>query len=260
MIGEYYNNQIIKKSTAVFGTLFNNIRIKRFDDEGNVTSTMRVPLSYAPKQKWYSRVFALNARSLEEDTQYAIRIPSMGFEISSMIFDTTRRVNRLNQIRQGSITTGSMIQGRVGAPYSIDYTLYVFANNTNDWTQILEQIVPFFQPNFNIPIKLIKNESTDESLVQDISVTLNSVSPDQNYYGDFRTRQTYVWNLSFTLKVDILGHMKAFSSGGTGGAEGNGGIIEDMMICFYTDADGNLHKDPGEQPVMIINLDESDLE
>lgn len=249
MIGEFYNNEIIKKSTAIFGTLFNNISIKRYDENGNATSTFKVPLIYAPKQKWYSRVFAKNQPAAGEN--YALRIPSMGFEISSMIYDTTRKINRLHEIQQGSITSGTNIQGRVGAPYSIDFTLYIFANKTNDWTQILEQIVPFFQPNFNIPVKIINNQLSGDSLVQDVSVTLNSVSPDQNYYGDFRTRQTYVWNLSFTLKVDILGR---YSTDAPNGA----GIITDFQINFYTDQNGTFCND-GQLPALTLNFDEDDL-
>lgn len=253
MFGHFYH-QTIRKATAVFGTLFNNIKIKRFDGQGNTTETITVPLRYAPKSKWYSRVFADNRPEPGESGDYALRVPSMGFELTSMLYDTTRKVNRFNQIRQGSVTDGSQISGYIGAPYALDFTLYVFANKTPDWSQIIEQIVPNFNPTFNVPVKMVHNDNNDEDIVQDLVITLTSVSPDQNMYGDFRERQTYTWALTFTMNLMMFG--KFDSPSATIGGTEVGGTDPAIRINIYHDDDGNLKADNGEEPVYIIDIPE----
>lgn len=250
----YFSHQIVRKASAVFGTLFNNVKIKRFDGSGNVTETMTVPLRYAPKSKWYSRVFAGNRPEQGESSDYALKVPSMGFELSSLLYDTSRKVNRLNRIREGSVTAGTQIAGYAGAPYAMDFNLYIFANKTADWTQIIEQIVPNFNPTLNIPVRMVHNDSSGNDLVQDIHITLVSVSPDQNMYGDFRERQTYTWNLSFTMHLNIFGKYDTPDS--TIGGAAVGGTDPAITINFYNDQNGELTLADGQEPIEIIEVPE----
>lgn len=249
---EHFTHQIIRRATAVFGTLFNNVKIKRYDDTGNTTETMTVPLRYAPKNKWYARVFEERQDSVS-GPDYAIKSPSMGFEMTSMLYDTSRKLNRLNQIRNGSINTGQ-VQGYIGAPYTMSFQLYVFANKTADWTQIIEQIIPNFNPTLNIPVKMIHNDENDESIIQDVHITLTSVAPDQNMYGDFRQRQTYTWTLSFDMNISFYGKYGSPDSaiGYDDEETPNAGII----INFYNDITGDLTLAPGQEPIDIIEVPE----
>jgi len=251
----YFSHQIVRKATAVFGTLFNNVQIKRFDDSGDVSQTITVPLRYAPKTKWYSRVFEEGGRRDEfEGPDTAIRTPSMGFELTSMLYDTSRKLNRLNRIREGSVVNDSQISGYVGAPYNLDFSLYVFANRTADWTQIIEQIVPNFNPTLNVPVRMIHNSSSGNDIVQDVSVSLTDVSPDQNMYGDFRSRQTYTWTLSFTMKLDIFGSFDSPSA--TIGGAAVGGTDPAITVNFYNDENGELTLSPGQEPISVIDIPE----
>lgn len=251
---QYFSHQVIRRASAVFGTLFNNIKIKRFDNDGNPTETMTVPLRYAPKSKWYSRVFAENRPEEGEESDYALQVPSMGFELTSLLYDTTRKVAKLNKVRQGNITDGSQIMGYTGVPYSLTFSLYVFANRTADWTQIIEQIIPNFNPTFNVPIKLVHNDTNDQNIVQDVHITLNSVAPDDNMYGDYRSRQTYTWNLTFTMNMNIFGDYSA-PSATIAGSEA-GGSDPAITVNFYYDVNGELKLGPGEEPVDVIEVPE----
>jgi len=248
---QHFENKIIRKLTAVFGTLFNDIKIKRYNASGDVTETMTVPIAYAPKQKWYQAVFAGNDNR-PDGGGFALKVPGMGFEMTSMLFDTTRKLNKMNKIRQGNLTDGSLVTGYIGAPYSVDFVLYVFANKTADWTQIIEQIFPYFNPTFNVPIRIVHNEANDQYVVQDVHVTLTSSSPDQNMYGDFRTRDTYTWSLSFTMNVNFMGSFNE-PKDIIAGAQG-GGVDPAILINFYNDDRGDLTILPNDEPVSTIEL------
>lgn len=248
---QHFDHRIIRKLTAVFGTLFNNVQIIRYDANGKQTNTITVPIRYAPKQKWYQSVFAANDDRLDNPA-YAIKAPSMGFELGSLLYDTTRKLNKFHKIRDGALSNNSLIQGYIGAPYTLEYTLYVFANKTSDWTQIIEQIIPNFNPTFNVPVRIVHNESSDGYIVQDIHITLTSVAPDQNMYGDFRTRGTYTWNLSFTMNVVFQGMMNE-PSGVIGGADA-GGQDPAILIRFYNEDEGDMRLTANDEPVEIIQL------
>lgn len=232
--------------TVVFGTLFNNVKIKRYNAEGTPTETITVPLSYAPKQKWYAAVFSDNA--LEDGKPYAIKSPSMGFEMGGLTYDTIRKRNKLHRVR---LSTKEI--GYVGAPYTVDFTLYVFANKTSDWTQIVEQILPHFNPSLNVPVKVISNDNGD-FFQHDIHVTLNSVAPDQNMYGDFRTRSVYTWALSFTLNMEFMGNL-----GDTGNIIGGNDDNPAIILNFYTSDDESTFTFDANDPVRTINLSEIDI-
>lgn len=248
---QHFDHKIIRKLTAVFGTLFNNIQIVRYDADGKQTNTIIVPIRYAPKQKWYSSVFAANDDRLDNEA-YSVKVPSMGFELGSLIYDTTRKLSKFNKVRDGNLSDNSLILGYLGAPYTVDFTLYVFADKTSDWTQIIEQIIPNFNPTLNVPVRIVHNEVNGQYVVQDVHITLVSVNPDQNMYGDFRTRGTYTWNLSFTMNVIFQGVMN--EPGGIIGGADAGGQDPAILINFYNEMDGDMRLTADDIPVSILQL------
>ena len=255
MLGTYFYNDIIRTVTAVFGTLFNDISIKRLNSSGSTTSVQKVPLRYAPKQKWYSRVFENASDTVKGD--FAIKLPTMGFELTSIAYDTTRKLSHLNKVRQGSIISDNRIEGYTPPPYTMDYSLYCFSNKTTDWSQVVEQIIPHFNPTFNIPVKLIR--TTNQTIVQDLHITLNSVSPDNNYQGDFRTRDTFVWNLDFTLNTSFAG-LFTTPSAVIKGAKGAGGTDPAILINMYDQTpDDDLIFDAGEITLDTFSVEEGDI-
>ena len=255
MLGTYFYNDIIRTVTAVFGTLFNDISIKRLNSSGAATSVQKVPLRYAPKQKWYSRVFENASDSVKGD--FAIKLPTMGFELTSIAYDSTRKLSHFKKVRQGNVISNNRVEGYTPPPYTMDYSLYCFSNKTTDWSQIVEQIIPHFNPTFNIPLKLIR--TTNQTIVQDLHVTLNDISPDNNYQGDFRQRDTFVWTLNFTLNTSFAGSF-ASPSAVIKGAKGTGGTDPAILINMYDEtADDDLIFDSGEIKLDSFSVEHGDI-
>jgi|TARA_B100002019_G_scaffold237015_1_gene211727 hypothetical protein len=196
MLGTYSYNEIFRKTVIAFGTLFNNIEIKR--TEGSRTEVMKVPLAYGPKDKFLARLKQVGDLTTKDAVQ--ITLPRISFEISGFAYDATRKVSPTQVIRY----TGSDSKTRksfMPVPYNVDFELAIMAKNQDDGLQILEQILPFFQPMFNITLNL--QEAIGES--KDFPVTLNSVVYEDDYEGDYTTRRTLIYTLSFSAKTYVYG-------------------------------------------------------
>ena len=196
MLGTYSYNEIFRKTVIAFGTLFNNIEIKR--TEGSRSEVMKVPLAYGPKDKFLARLKQVGDLTTKDAVQ--IILPRISFEISGFSYDATRKVSPTQVIRY----TGSDSKTRksfMPVPYNVDFELSIMAKNQDDGLQILEQILPFFQPMFNITLNL--QEAIGE--VKDFPVTLNSVVYEDDYEGDYTTRRTLIYTLSFSAKTYVYG-------------------------------------------------------
>nr|BAR35395.1 proximal tail sheath stabilization [uncultured Mediterranean phage uvMED] len=196
MLGTYSYNEIFRKTVIAFGTLFNNIEIKR--TEGSRSEVMKVPLAYGPKDKFLARLKQVGDLTTKDAVQ--ITLPRISFEISGFSYDATRKVSPTQVIRY----TGSDSKTRksfMPVPYNVDFELSIMAKNQDDGLQILEQILPFFQPMFNITLNL--QEAIGE--VKDFPVTLNSVVYEDDYEGDYTTRRTLIYTLSFSAKTYVYG-------------------------------------------------------
>ena len=196
MLGTYSYNEIFRKTVIAFGTLFNNIEIKR--TEGSRTEVMKVPLAYGPKDKFLARLRQVGDLTTKDAVQ--ITLPRISFEISGFAYDATRKVSPTQVIRY----TGSDSKTRksfMPVPYNVDFELAIMAKNQDDGLQILEQILPFFQPMFNITLNL--QEAIGET--KDFPVTLNSVVYEDDYKGDYTTRRTLIYTLSFSAKTYVYG-------------------------------------------------------
>lgn len=192
MLGTYFYHQIIRKTVIAFGTLFNNIELRR-DNE-----VMKVPLAYGPTDKFLARL-EQNADPTNKRVQ--ITLPRISFEMGAVEYDSSRKVAPTNKI---NIPTGGDTghkQAFMPVPYNLSFTLSVIAKTQDDSLQILEQILPFFQPHFNLTLKLV--ESIEE--IRDIPITLNSINYEDIYEGNFATRRAIVYTLQFTVKSYLYG-------------------------------------------------------
>ena len=192
MLGTYFYHQIIRKTVIAFGTLFNNIELRR-DNE-----VMKVPLAYGPTDKFLARL-EQNADPTNQRVQ--ITLPRISFEMGAVEYDSSRKVAPTNKI---NIPTGGDTghkQAFMPVPYNLSFTLSVIAKTQDDSLQILEQILPFFQPHFNLTLKLV--ESIEE--IRDIPITLNSINYEDIYEGNFATRRAIVYTLQFTVKSYLYG-------------------------------------------------------
>lgn len=195
MFGQKFYNETTRRYVAMFGTLFNDIKIDRKDNSGNVVQTMKVPINYGPMEKFLAR--------LQQDpnlTAPAITLPRMSFEIVNMTYNPERKL--APQTRYSSAPTGATAKSTFTAmPYDITFQLNVMTKYSEDGTKILEQILPFFTPDFTPSVQLVD----DLDLILDIPVVLNSVTSEDVYEQGFTERRAMTWTLDFTVKGYFFG-------------------------------------------------------
>lgn len=195
----HFYHQTVKKTVALFGTLFNNITIAR--TSGNVLSNVeRVPISYGPKQKFLSRI---NEQPDLSTPKVAIKVPRMSFEITSIAYDTAIHLNKLNKLSmpiQGD-TLHNTTQWQA-SPYRIGMQLNIYGRNQDDVLQILEQILPTFNPDYVVSVK----DMNGPGFNADVPIVLNSVALSDDYEGDLAsTRRVIVYSLDFDIRVKFTG-------------------------------------------------------
>ena len=189
--------------TIAFGQLFNNIQIKRKDSSDNVIQSIRVPLAYAPKEKFLVR---LDQQPDLDNREFSITLPRMSFEISTIEYDATRKLNRLQKFKK--VKTGAdgkiLDYNYMPVPYNISYTLNVFTATAEAGLQIIEQILPYFQPDYTVTVNAIPGLD----IKRDVPIILNSVNYEDSYSGDFTTRRAVIYTLTFTAKTYLFGPAK----------------------------------------------------
>lgn len=200
MFGKYFYNQGMRKMTVAFGQIFNDIQIKKRDSSGNVVQSISVPLAYAPKEKFLVR---LDQQANLENREFAITLPRMSFEISGIKYDGSRKLTRIQKYK----TVKSDIEGKVvnynytPVPYDISYNLYIFTATAESGLQIVEQILPFFQPDYTVTI----NQVPELNIKRDVPVILNNIGYEDTYDGSFTQRRAVIYTLSFTAKTYLYG-------------------------------------------------------
>ena len=189
--------QLIRKYVSLFGSLFANVRIIRTDDTGATNDLIRIPLTYAPKDKMLARV--IEDPSISK--QAAIQLPMMSFEIASFRYDSKRKLGNAGKVSSMGSTANIGKYQHNPVPWNLDFELFVYAKNAEDGTKIIEQIIPFFTPDFTVTAELIE----EMNIVMDVPVILNDVSITDTFEGEFRDRRAIIWKLSFTVKGYLYG-------------------------------------------------------
>lgn len=201
MFGQVFYHDTIRKYVILFGTLFNDVYISKGDGT-DTTQTVKVPISYGPKQKFIAR--------LEQDPginkPVAIQLPRMGFELVNISYAAERKLPTTNKISVQSLNDSSKVSYQyMPVPYDLTFNLHIMVKQARDGTRILEQILPFFTPDWTATLNL---DSTMQHRY-DIPVILNSVSSEDTYTGNFVERRAITWTLAFTLKGYIFGPTKS---------------------------------------------------
>jgi hypothetical protein len=189
-----YYHGITRKIIVGFGSLFSDIKIQRKKD-GVTEQTIAVPIAYAPKEKWIVRIE--QDPSLENHTYTTL--PRLSFEITGMNYDAARKTNRMNYITCGDGTNLSRTYAPV--PYNIDISLYCLTKTQEDALQIVEQILPYFTPEYTLSLKAIP----ESNIIMDVPIILESVSIQDDYDGDFNQRRFVTYTMNFTLKANFYG-------------------------------------------------------
>jgi len=216
MLGQQFYHETMRKIVVSFGTLFNNIQIVRKNSTGAIIQSMKVPLAYGPQQKFLARLNndpALGAK-------VAVTLPRLGFEMTGITYDPTRKLNRVQKFRKVKTSNSNKIDTQyMPVPYNIDFTLYAMAKNSDDALQIVEQILPYFQPDYTLTI----NDMADMGIKRDVPIVLNSVSYEDNYQGDFTERRAIIYTLAFTAKFYLYGPVTSTS------------VIKTVQVDQYSD-------------------------
>lgn len=224
MFGNYFYNETFKRAVSIFGTLFNNITIKDIKSDGTVLGQQKVPISYGPKQKFLARI--------EQDLKKrdgnisAISLPRMSFEIEGIEYDSSRQQNKMIRTWKTTTESDDLTKRKyqyAPAPYNINFTLSVMAKNANDALQIVEQILPYFQPEYTVTMKMIDEMSES----RDVPIILNSVTMSDNYESTFDERRIIEYTLGFTMKLYFFGPVNT------------GGIITQVVERDYISAGQN---------------------
>ena len=218
MLGNaHFYNRTIRKIVVGFGTMFNDILLTRYSKDGNTAHEItKVPLNYGAKEKYLVRINS--DPSLTKSI--ATTVPRMSFNLDGLSYDSSRK--QQTTMQNFGFSSGSFKTQYAPVPYNFDFSLSIYVRNTEDGTQILEQILPFFTPDFTITMDFIA--SMDQKY--DMPVILNSVTPEVDYEGDFMNTRLIIWNLSFTAKAYIWPPVKAPT----------GKMITQANVNIYTDS------------------------
>jgi hypothetical protein len=196
--GKYYYFQIIKKMVVVFGSIFNDMSIERSDASGNETELIKVPIVYAPKEKMLARLQGDPAL----DRPYSALLPRMSFEWTDLSPDRGRHLPTMNKnVVKNSTNLNHLYYQYTPVPYNMKFNLYIYTKNAEDGTKILEQILPFFTPEWTASVELVPQMNE----TRDIPFVLDGYSIQDLYDGDFKTRRTLVHTLNFTCRTYLYG-------------------------------------------------------
>lgn len=202
MFGNYFYNKRVRTSVSVFGSLFNNIHVLRQNGSGEVISQVKVPLSYAPRRNFIERLSEMN-NGEEAERRVAVKLPRMSFEINNIVYDAERQLPKVNKYHH-AITNpdGSRNTLYVGTPYILSFTLSIYAKSQDDALQVVEQIVPYFAPQYTVTVKPFADYP---QFVEDIPISLQGISFQDDYEGALSERRVIIYDLTFDMKVMFYG-------------------------------------------------------
>lgn len=223
----HFKHLLMRRYLLAFGSLFDNMTITREDASGAEKYRQVVPLEYGPKERWLTR--------LTQDPDFtqgvAQIVPRMSYELVDIAYDPTRKLNTLQRLAFNSATPGTRPRSYVGVPYTLTMSLTILTKLQQDGMQIVEQILPYFTPDYAIAMRPLADH---DELVDVIPITLGSISHADNYEGDFLTRRAIIWDLRFTMKVFFYGPVKT------------GKPIEEVIVNVYNSTYADLQAPPDE--------------
>ena len=217
MLGTYFYHQIIRKTIISFGTLFNDINIRHKNSSGDSISQIKVPIAYGPTQKFLARI----EQQPELNKPVAMTLPRLSFEMVSIQYDPSRKAGVTQTFKASDGQNLKKVYMPV--PYNIGFQLNLISKLQDDALQVVEQILPYFQPSFNLTIDLI--DSIGEK--KDIPIVLDNITFTDDYEGDFTTRRILIYTFNFTAKTYLFGPI----------TDTTDGLIKKVQVDYYTGTD-----------------------
>lgn len=215
MFGAPFYFSLIRKYVILVGTLFNNIKITKTNSSNTEISLIRVPITYAPKDKMLARV--IQDPAIERPTA-TLPLPAISFEMGRMTYDGSRKLNTIGRVSVKDADNASRFKYQYNpVPYNIEFKVYIYAKNAEDGTKIIEQILPYFTPDWTTTVSLIP----EMNINLDIPVILNNIGYSDTYDGEFKDRRAIIWTLDLVLKGYLYGPVR------------KSGIIKFVNANFY---------------------------
>ena len=222
MLGTYFYHEIIRKTVISFGTLFNDIHVRHQDSTGKDISQIKVPISYGPKQKFLARL----QQQPELNKAVQVTLPRISFEMNNIQYDPSRKSGIAQTFKAND--SGKLKKVFMPVPYNLGFELNILTKLQDDSLQILEQILPFFQPGFTLTIDLV--DQIGEK--RDVPMVLENIAFTDDYEGNFETRRALIYTLSFTAKTYMFGPI----------ADSTDGLIRKVQIDYYSDSNTRTAK------------------
>ena len=196
----YFYHERIRKSVATFGKLFNDIYVIRKASTGASLSQIKVPLAYAPKEKYLERI--REQADLRDGQRVALKLPRMSFEIVSMTYDAQRQLQKSATFAQSGASSALRSKFHSSVPYNIAFQLNIMTKTQDDALQIVEQIIPYFKPNYTLSIKPFADHP---EIIEDVPISIQSVDFSDDYEGSVEQRRMIIYTLTFEMKVNFYG-------------------------------------------------------
>ena len=235
---EYFYHEILRKTIISFGTLFNNITIQKKDASDTDFSVMKVPLAYGPTQKFLARL----EQSGDLNKSTSLSLPRMSFEFTGLTYDSSRKVTTTQKIAVKDPNTAKKVNKTfTPVPYNMQFELSIMSKLNDDALQIVEQILPYFQPAFNLSVQLV--ETLREK--RDIPIVLENITMQDDYEGDYSSRRVLLYTLRFTAKTYLFGPVTRVEP------------IKKATLSYYTDEESKRDLAYRVTPRAVKDYDDS---
>jgi len=222
MFGTWFYHKRVRTAVSVFGSMFNNLHVLRHNSAGETVSQVKVPLSYAPKRNFISRLDEMS-KGEDAERRVAIKLPRMSFEITNMAYDPSRQLPKVNKISKASNEITKRQKIYTSTAYTISFQLNIYAKSQDDALQLVEQILPYFAPQYTATIKPFADIPT---LTEDVPISMSGITFQDDYEGSIEQRRTIIYTLDFEMKIALYG------------PEGTGEIIRDVRNNFFLQETG----------------------
>ena len=204
MMGGHFYHKRVRTCVALFGSMFDDMHILRTAADGKVLSQVKLPLTYAPRRNFISRLEEMS-RGEQSERKVALKLPRMSFEIVSIAYDAPRQLPKINQVSVASQSDGTRKDVFCGVPYKIGFELNIYAKSQDDALQVVEQILPYFAPQYSLSVKPF---SDYPEIKEDIPITLTGVNFSDDFEGPIEQRRTIIYTLSFDMNANFYGPVK----------------------------------------------------
>lgn len=201
MFGSWFYNKRVRTAVSVFGSIFNNLHVLRQNSAGETISQVKVPLSYAPKRSFIERLAEMQ-KGEDAERRVAIKLPRMSFEITNLVYDAERQLPKVNQFTRSVTDVTKKKKFYTSVPYTMGFQLNVYAKSQDDALQIVEQVIPYFNPQYTLSVKPFTDYT---EIVEDVPIILNGISFSDDFEGSVGQRRTIIYTLDFEMKMSFYG-------------------------------------------------------